>query len=92
MNLLKAVMHHVNSWTSWKFSGGATFVIVDTISGLGLIPHQETIYLSNFSKGTSNVHFSGFSFILNFLRLSKVSARLDMNPSASRVFMTMSSM
>jgi hypothetical protein len=29
---------------------------------------------SSFPEGTTDVHFSGFNFILNFLRLSKVFA------------------
>jgi hypothetical protein len=46
------------------------------------IARWETIYPRNFPEGTPNVHFSGFSFILNFLRLSKVSARSEMSPSS----------
>jgi hypothetical protein len=67
------------------------FVIAKTFSGLGSIPHWETIYLSSFPKGTLNVHFSGFNFMLNFLRLSKVSARSEMSPFESRVLTTTSS-
>jgi hypothetical protein len=48
-------------------------------------PRWETIYPSNFPEGTSNVHFSGFNFMLNFLRLSKVYAGSEMSPSDSRV-------
>jgi hypothetical protein len=77
MNLLKVAMHPVNFYTSWRLSGGFILVIADTFSGLGSMPRRETIYPSNFPEGTFNVHFSGFSFILNFLRLSKVSARSE---------------
>jgi hypothetical protein len=66
-------------------------VIANTFFGLGSIPCQETIYLSDFPKGTPNVHFSRFSFILNFLGLSKVSTRSEMSPSSSYVLMTTSS-
>jgi hypothetical protein len=83
MNLLKAAIHPVNFWTSWRISGDLILVIVDTFFGLGSIPRWETIHLSNFFEGTPNVHFSGFSFILNFLRLSKVSGRSEMSPSSS---------
>jgi hypothetical protein len=55
------------------------------------LPRRETIYSSNFTEGTPNVHLSGFSLILNFLRLSKVSTRSEMSSSSSRVFTTMSS-
>jgi hypothetical protein len=83
MDLLKAAMHLVNFWTSWRLSSGFILVIADTFSGLGSISHWETIYPSNFPEGTLKVHLSGFSFILNFLRLSKVSARLELSPSSS---------
>jgi hypothetical protein len=92
MNLLGAAMHPINFWTSWRLSDGFILKIADTFFGLGLIPRWETIYPSSFPHGTSSVHLSGFSFILNFLRLSKVSARSEMSPSSSRVFTTMSSM
>jgi hypothetical protein len=75
MNLLRATMHPVNFWTPWRLSGSFILVIAGTFSGLESMPRWETIYLSNFSEGTPKVHFLGFSFILNFLRLSKVSAR-----------------
>jgi hypothetical protein len=80
INLLKVAMHHVNFCTSWRLSGGFILVITDTFSELGSMPQRETIYPSNFSEGTLNMHFLGFSFILNFLRLSKVSARSEMSP------------
>jgi hypothetical protein len=83
MNLLKAAIHPVNFWTSWTLSGGFILVIANTFFGLGSIPHQETIYPSNFPEGTPNAHFSRFSFILNFLGLLKVSARSEMSPSSS---------
>jgi hypothetical protein len=60
MNLLKAAIHPINFWTSWKLSGGFILVIADTFSGLGSILRRETIYPSNFPEGTPNVHFSGF--------------------------------
>jgi hypothetical protein len=80
INLLKAAMHPINFCTSWRLSSGFILVIANTFSGLGSIPQWETIYLSNFSEGTLNVHFSGFSFIMNFLRLSKISTRSEMSP------------
>jgi hypothetical protein len=91
INFLKAAMHPVNFCTSWRLSGGFILVIADTFSGLGSITRREIIYPSNFPEGTPNVHFSRFSFILNFLRLSKVSARSEMCLSSSQVFMTTSS-
>jgi hypothetical protein len=91
MNLNKAAIHPINFWTSWRLSGGFILVIADTFSWLGSIPHRETIYLTSFPEGMPNVHFSGFSFILNFLRLSNVSARSKMSPSSSRVLTTTSS-
>jgi hypothetical protein len=89
--LLKAVMHPINFYTPWRLSGNFILLIVDTFSTLESILQRETIYLSNFLEGTENVHFLGFSIILNFLKLSKVSARSEMSPSSSRVFMTTSS-
>jgi hypothetical protein len=83
MNLLKEATHLVNFCTSWRLSGGAIFIITDTYNRLGLIPRRETIYPSNFPEGTSNVQLLGFSFILNFLMLSKVSASSEMSPSSS---------
>jgi hypothetical protein len=91
MNLLKAAIHLVNFCTSWRLSGGAIFVIAGTFFGLGPIPRREPIYPSSFPEGMPNVHFSGFSFILNFLRLSKVSAGSEMSPLSSQVFTTTSS-
>jgi hypothetical protein len=79
INLLKAAMHPVNFYMSWRLSRGFILVIANTFSGLGSIPRWETIYPSNFPEGTLNVYFSGFSFILNFLWLSKVSARSEMS-------------
>jgi hypothetical protein len=92
INLLKVAIHPIKFYTSWRLSDSFISVIADTFSGLGSIPRWETIYPSNFPEGTPNVHFSGFSFILNFLRLSKVFARSEMSHSSSRVFTTMSSM
>jgi hypothetical protein len=69
MNLLKTTIHPINFWTSWRLSYGFIFVIPDTFSRLGSIPQRETIYPSNFPEGTPNIHFLGFNFIVNFLRL-----------------------
>jgi hypothetical protein len=91
MNLLKTAIDTVNFWTSWKLSGGFILVMANTFSSLGSIPCQETICLSSFPEGRLNVHFSRLSFILNFLRLSKVTARSKMSPSSSRVFTITSS-
>jgi hypothetical protein len=83
MNLLKAVMHPINIYTSWRLSGDFILVIADTFSGLRSIPRRETIYLSSFSEGTPNVHLLGFNFIFIFLKLSKISAKSEMSPSSS---------
>jgi hypothetical protein len=83
MNMLRASMHPVNFWASWRLSGGFILVIANTFSGLGLIPRWETIYSNNFPKGRPNGHYTGVNIILNFLRLSKVSIRLEMSPSSS---------
>jgi hypothetical protein len=83
INPLKVAMHPINFYTSWRLSDSFILVIANTSSGLGSIPQWETIYPSNFPEGTPNVHFSGFSFILNFLRLLKVSAWSEMSPSSS---------
>jgi hypothetical protein len=66
INLLKATMHPDNFNTSWRLLGSFILVAANTFSGLRSIPRWETIYPSNFLEGTPNVHFSGFSFILNF--------------------------
>jgi hypothetical protein len=47
MNLLKAAMHPINFWTSWRLSDGFILVKADTFSRLGSIPRWETIYSSN---------------------------------------------
>jgi hypothetical protein len=83
MHLLKAAKDPINFWTSRRLSGGFILVIANTFSVLGSIPHRETIYLTNFPEGTPNVHFLGFNFILNFLRMLKVSTRSEMSPSSS---------
>jgi hypothetical protein len=57
------------------------FMIAEIFYRLGSIPQWDTIYLSSFPEGTSNMHFSGFSFMLNFLILPKVSARSEMRSS-----------
>jgi hypothetical protein len=75
-------MHPVNFYRSWSLLGGNIFMIVNTFSRLGSIPHREMVYPSSFPEGTPNVHFLGFSFMLNFLRLLKVSTRLEMSPSS----------
>jgi hypothetical protein len=77
MNLLKAAMHPINFYMSWRLSGGFILGIANTFSVLGSIPRQETTYPSNFLEGTPIVHFLGFSFILHFLRLSKVQVRYE---------------
>jgi hypothetical protein len=82
IDLLKVAMHPINFCTSWMLSGGFILVIADTFSGLGSIPRWETINPSDFPEGTPNVHFLVFSFILNFLELSKVSTRYEMCPSS----------
>jgi hypothetical protein len=83
MNLLRVAMHPIKIWTSLRLSGGFILVIADTFSGLGSIPWWETIYSSNFSEGTPNAHFSGFNFVLNFLRLLMVSTGSEMSSSSS---------
>jgi hypothetical protein len=62
-------------WLHLGDSRHLLWVRVNTTSG-DILP-------SNFPDGTLNAHFSGFSFILNFLRLSKVSARSEMSSSSS---------
>jgi hypothetical protein len=57
MNLLKAAMHPINFYTSWRLSGSFILVIADTFSGFGSIPRWESIYPSNFPEGTLKVHF-----------------------------------
>jgi hypothetical protein len=81
-NLLKAAIKPINFCMSWRLSGGSILIMANTFSVIGSIPHRETIYPSNSHEAMPNVHFSGFSFILNFLRLSKVSARSEMSPSS----------
>jgi hypothetical protein len=81
MNLLRAAMPRVNFCTLWRLSGDFIVMIVDTFSWLGSIPCWETIYPSSFHEGTPNVHFSGFNFMLIFLRLSKVPARSEISLS-----------
>jgi hypothetical protein len=62
INLLKAAIHPVNFYTSWRLLGGFILMIADTFSGLGSVPRWETIYLSNFLEGIPNAHFIGFNF------------------------------
>jgi hypothetical protein len=53
-----------------------------------LISEVFLSHLSSFPEGTPNVHLSRFNFILNFLRLSKVSAKSEMSPSSSSQVVT----
>ena len=46
--------------------------------GYASIPRWVTRYPKNLPKDTSNVHLKGLSFILYFLRMSKVFAKLSM--------------
>jgi hypothetical protein len=92
INLLRVAMHVVSFCMSLRLSRGFIFMIVDIFSGLGSISRWETIYPSSFPEGTQNVHFLGFNFMLNFLRLSKVTARSEMRHSDSQVLTTTSSM
>jgi hypothetical protein len=62
INLLKAAIHPVNFWTSWRLSGGFILVMDDT-SWLGSISRWEDKYPSNFPEGTPKVHFLGFNFL-----------------------------
>jgi hypothetical protein len=83
MNLLMAVIHPVNFYTSWRLFWWFHVCYCRHLLWVMVNPHRETIYLSNLSEGTPKVHFSRFNFILNFLRLSKVPARLEMSHSSS---------
>jgi hypothetical protein len=56
MNLLRAAIHPINFWASWRLSGGFVLVIANTFSELGSLPHRETIHPTNFPEGTLNVH------------------------------------
>jgi hypothetical protein len=91
MNLLRAAIQPVSFCISWRLSGGFIFMIADIFYRLGSIPRWETIYPSNFPEGTPNVHFSGFNFMQNFLRLSKVSSMSEMRPYDSQDLTTTSS-
>jgi hypothetical protein len=71
LNLLRAAIHPVNFCMSWRLSGGAMFVIADNFSGLGSVPHRETIYPSNLCEGTLNVHFSGVQVHFKFPKVDK---------------------
>jgi hypothetical protein len=71
MNLLKAAMHPINFYTSWRLSGSFILVIANTFSGLGSIPQREAIYPSNFPEGTLNVHFSRVQLHFDFSQVVK---------------------
>ncbi|KAM1233265.1 hypothetical protein ACFX2J_002988 [Malus domestica] len=75
---LSAATHLVKLWISFKIVGDFISRIVWICLGCVLIPHWVTRYPKNLAEDTPNVHLVGLSFILYFLRMSKVSAKLPM--------------
>lgn len=72
MNLLKEANLSVNLCTSFtlvSWSGMSSLIL----SGFTLIPLCETKNPKNIPESTPNTHFFGLSFMLCFLRMSKVS-------------------
>jgi hypothetical protein len=52
--------------------------MVDILSGFTLIPHSIMMYPRSFPRGIPNVHFFGFSLMLNHRRLLRVSSKSEM--------------
>ncbi|KAM1192774.1 hypothetical protein ACFX2G_013323 [Malus domestica] len=87
---LKAVACLVKLWISFKIVGDFIFRITQMFLGCASIPHWVTRYPTNLPKDTPNMHLARLSFILYFLKMSKVSARLPMWPDCYSPFTMMS--
>ena len=70
---------------------GPMLVIAVILSQLASMPRLDTMYPSSLLLGTPNVHFSGFSLMLNLLRFANVVLRVATRLSACGVLTTMSS-
>ncbi|KAM0986148.1 hypothetical protein ACFX2I_013273 [Malus domestica] len=70
---LKAATRPVKLWISFKVVGDFISRIARIFLGCASIPHWVNRYPKNLPEDTPNVHLAGLSFILYFLRISKVS-------------------
>ena len=91
MKRLRDASQPVNFCTSLRHAGSTILSMALILTGLASIPRLETRKPSNLPAGTPKVHFAGFSFIRNFLKLSNVSLRSSNKVWLSLVFMTTSS-
>ncbi|KAM2009541.1 hypothetical protein ACFX16_004298 [Malus domestica] len=76
MKRLRAAACPVKLWISFKVVGDFISRITRICLGCASIPHWVTKYPRNWLEDTPNVHLMGLSFILYFLRMLKVSAKL----------------
>ena len=90
-NRLRAAARPVKLWISFKVVGDFIYRIARIFLGCASIPHWGTKYPRNRPEDTPNVHLVGLSFILYFLRMLKVSAKLRMWSDSSLPFTMMSS-
>jgi len=74
-NLLRAAILPLRRCTSFTFVGGDISIIALTLSGFASILLCDIIKPRNFPYGTTNIHLDGFSFMLYFQRVLKVSSK-----------------
>jgi hypothetical protein len=91
MKRLKAARHPSTFWTPLRSRIGPIRSRAVTFSGLGSMPHWETMYPSSMPRGTPKMHFSGFSFTLLAHRQSNAMRRSLTRSLVFLVFKTMSS-
>ncbi|KAM2783891.1 hypothetical protein COP1_013329 [Malus domestica] len=75
---LRAAARPVKLWISFKVVGDFTSMITQICLGCASIPRWVTKYPRNKPEDSPTVHLVGLSFILYFLRILKVSAKLRM--------------
>ncbi|KAM1207322.1 hypothetical protein ACFX13_008030 [Malus domestica] len=73
---LRVAAHPIKLWISFKVVGDFIFKIMRICLGCASIPRWVTKYHMNRPEDTPNVHLVGLSFILYFMRMLKVFAKL----------------
>ena len=91
MNLLRAVVHLVSFWMSFIHTVAFISVMAVIFSRLASIPRWLMMKLSSSPDSTPKTYLVGLSFHRNFLKLSKVSCKLEMKSSGFLVLTTTSS-
>ena len=91
MKRLSAARQPMTLCTPFKSRIGPIHLMASTFSGLGSMPHWETMKLKSIPRGTPKTHFSGLSFTPLALRQSNAILRSATRSSAFLDFTTMSS-